>query len=175
MFLDRDGVLNQAIVREGKPYPPASLAETVLVNGAADSLARLKKRNFLLIVVTNQPDIRRGTASKQTLDEIHAFLAAELPLDDLFVCCHTDEDACSCRKPKPGLILEAANRHAIDLQRSYLIGDRWRDIDAGAAAGCRTIFIDHRYNERDPETLPDIRVSALSEAVDRILEEVDWN
>jgi D-glycero-D-manno-heptose 1,7-bisphosphate phosphatase len=173
VFLDRDGVINAAIVRDGKPYPASAVSETVLVDRAEISLARLRERGFLLIVVTNQPDVRRGTMSRERVDEIHRFLAAKLPLDDFFVCYHDDQDECACRKPQPGLLLEAARKYQIEVAQSYLIGDRWRDIGAGTAAGCRTIFIDHGYNERGPEPLPDIRVYALSEAVERILEEVE--
>jgi D-glycero-D-manno-heptose 1,7-bisphosphate phosphatase len=173
VFLDRDGVINAAIVRDGKPYSASDVTETVLVDSAETSLARLKEHGFLLIVVTNQPDVRRGTMSRERVDEIHRFLAAKLPLDDFFVCYHDDQDRCACRKPQPGLLLEAAKKYQIEVAQSYLIGDRWRDIGAGSAAGCRTIFVDHGYNERDPEPLPDIRVYALSEAVERILEEVE--
>jgi D-glycero-D-manno-heptose 1,7-bisphosphate phosphatase len=173
VFLDRDGVINEAIVRQGKPYPPASVSETVLVEGVARSLDRLKKRGFVLIVVTNQPDVRRGRTSRENVNEIHRYLKENLPIDDFFVCWHDDEDGCSCRKPKPGLLVEAARQYEIDLARSYLVGDRWRDIGAGAAAGCSTILIDHGYNERLPEKLPDARVHTLSEAVERILEEVE--
>ena len=173
VFLDRDGVINEAIVREGKPYPPASISETVLVDGAESSLDRLKKHGLLLIVVTNQPDVRRGRTSRESVDEIHRYLARNLPIDDFFVCWHDDEDGCSCRKPKPGLLLEAAKQYEIDLARSYLVGDRWRDIEAGAAAGCKTILIDHGYKERLPEKLPEHCVHTLPEAVDRILEEVE--
>lgn len=171
MFLDRDGVLNQAIVRQGKPYPPASLAEIVIAEGAARALERLREHGFLLIVVTNQPDVSRGKVSKEDVNEIHRYLAQNLPLDEFFVCWHDDEDDCSCRKPKPGLLVDAAQRYGIALEHSYLVGDRWRDVGAGAAAGCRTILIDHGYNEPLPETPPDICVHTISEAVDRILEE----
>lgn len=173
VFLDRDGVINAAIVRDGRPYPPANIAETVLADRAEISLGRLRERGFLLIVVTNQPDVRRGTMSRERVDEIHRFLAGKLPLDDFFVCYHDDQDQCACRKPQPGLLLEAARKYQIEVAQSYVIGDRWRDIGAGTAAGCRTIFIDHGYNERGPEPLPDIRVYALAEAVERILEEVE--
>jgi transaldolase len=173
VFLDRDGVINAAIIREGRPYPASSVAETVLVDGAETSLARLRDRGFLLIVVTNQPDVRRGALTREKVGEIHRYLAAKLPLDDVFVCGHDDEDHCTCRKPKPGLLVEAAGKYGIDLAKSYMVGDRWRDIEAGSAAGCRTIFIDHGYNERDPETPPDIRVCALPEAVDRIIQELE--
>jgi D-glycero-D-manno-heptose 1,7-bisphosphate phosphatase len=175
VFLDRDGVINNAIVRQGRPYPPATVDETVLAPRAEASLARLKARGFLLVVVTNQPDVRRGGTSVANVEQIHRVLASKLPLDDFFTCYHDDQDRCACRKPRPGLLLEAAKKYRIDISRSYLIGDRWRDIAAGSAAGCRTVFIDHRYNDGSPETPPDIRVHSLSEAVDRILEEVASN
>lgn len=169
IFLDRDGVINQAIVRNGTPYPPASLDEVSLVADAAGSLHRLKERGFRLIVVTNQPDVRRGTTSKQMVEQIHAELAAQLPIDDFFVCYHDDGDGCECRKPLPGLLFQAARQYGINLQQSFLIGDRWRDIEAGAAAGCRTVLIDYGYNERKPEHSPDATVPSLGDAVNWIL------
>jgi D-glycero-D-manno-heptose 1,7-bisphosphate phosphatase len=175
VFLDRDGVINQSVMRDGVPCPPATVSETVLADSAAESLARLKDRGFYLLVVTNQPDVRRGTTAKEDVERIHDWLAAQLPLDDFFVCYHDDADDCACRKPRPGLVLEAAAKHAIDLSRSFCIGDRWRDVDAGAAAGCRTILIDHGYNERRPRAEPDTRVLSLQEAADWILKEVDSN
>jgi transaldolase len=173
VFLDRDGVINAAIVRGGRPYPPSSVGEVVLAEGVEASLARLRERGFLLVVVTNQPDVRRGTMAKETVDEIHRFLAARLPLDDIFVCYHDDEDTCGCRKPRPGLLFEAARKYGIDVKQSYVIGDRWRDIAAGNAAGCRTVFMDHHYNERGPEASPDIQVQSLPSAVDWILEDME--
>lgn len=175
VFLDRDGVINEAIVRDGKPYPPASAAETVLGDKAEESLGRLKEAGFLLVVVTNQPDVGRGAMKRETVEEINGMLAERLPIDCFSVCYHSDEDRCACRKPMPGLIVQAAGKLSIDVAASYLVGDRWRDIAAGVAAGCKTVFIDHRYNERGPDTEPDIRVRSLSEAVDRILEEVKSN
>ncbi len=171
VFLDRDGVLNEAIVRDGKPYPPRSVEETTIVTDAAPSLARLKQHGFLLLVVTNQPDVRRGATTKETVTRIHDFLSSQLPLDDFFVCYHDDSDACTCRKPLPGLIRIAADRYDVDLTASFVVGDRWRDIEAGAAAGCRTIFIDRGYNEKTPKSKADVSVFSLSEAADWILEQ----
>lgn len=171
VFLDRDGVINESITRDGKPYPPRNAQETTLVQEAEEALARLKARGFLLLVVTNQPDVRRGTTSRRDVEEIHRFLLSQLPLDDFFVCYHDDTDNCTCRKPRAGLLLEGAEKYGVDVSRSYLIGDRWRDIDAGTAAGCRTILIDRRYNERSPRVAPDVSVSSLAEAVDWILEQ----
>jgi D-glycero-D-manno-heptose 1,7-bisphosphate phosphatase len=169
VFLDRDGVLNKSVVRDGKPYPPASVRETVIVEDALSSLLRLKEQGFLLIVVTNQPDVSRGSTTRESVENIHRYLSARLPLDDIAVCYHDDRDACACRKPLPGLLLDAASIHGIALDNSYLVGDRWRDIDSGAAAGCQTILIDYGYNERSSTSTPDARVDSLSQAVDWIL------
>lgn len=170
VFFDRDGTLNEAVVREGRPFPPGSAADLKIVADAPAALGRLKKAGFLLVVVTNQPDVARGTQSRQAVEAINAALAAQLPIDDFFVCWHGDPDACACRKPKPGLIFEAATRYQIDLPQSFLIGDRWRDVEAGAAAGCRTILIERLYRERGPAVEPDFRAVSLEEAAGWILE-----
>jgi D-glycero-D-manno-heptose 1,7-bisphosphate phosphatase len=136
---------------------------------APDALAALKGRGFLLIVVTNQPDVSRGTQERAEVEGMHAWLKSILPLDDFFVCYHDDSDGCDCRKPKPGLLLQAAERYAIELGSSFLIGDRWRDVDAGSAAGCRTVWIDYDYAERAPSTEPSARAESLRAAVDWIL------
>lgn len=169
VFLDRDGVLNEPVVQEGKPYPPAAAASLRIFTGTAEALARLKEKGFLLVVVTNQPDVVRGVQKREIVEEINQRLRAELPLDDVLTCYHDDADDCDCRKPRPGLVKRAAQQHGIDLSLSYMIGDRWRDIDAGANAGCKTILIDRGYTERTPESAPDVRVRSLSDAVDWIL------
>jgi D-sedoheptulose 7-phosphate isomerase len=169
VFLDRDGVVNEVVVREGRPYPPKDAASLRIPAGAADALARLKERGYLLLVVTNQPDVARGSKRRDTIEEMNRRLSAELPLDGVLTCYHGDADHCDCRKPQPGLIMRAAQEHGIDLSHSYLIGDRWRDIDAGANAGCKTILIDRGYAERPPASTPDARVGSLPEAVDWIL------
>jgi D-sedoheptulose 7-phosphate isomerase len=169
VFLDRDGVLNEAVVRDGKPSPPADAASLRILAGAAKALARLKERGYLLLVVTNQPDVARGNQKRDVIEQMNRLLRAELPLDDVLTCYHDDADDCECRKPRPGLIQEAVQRHGIDLGHSYLIGDRWRDIDAGANAGCKTILIDRGYTEQAPATSPDVSVGSLSDAVDWIL------
>ena len=169
VFLDRDGVLNEPVVRNGKPFPPAGLGELKIYPEAAGALARLKHAGYLLIVVTNQPDVARGRTERRVVETIDTAIGAELPIDDFLVCWHDDADACACRKPKPGLLLEAAGRYGIDLSRSFLIGDRWRDIDAGAAAGCRTVLIDRKYRERQPDHPPDFRADSLTEAAEWIL------
>jgi D-glycero-D-manno-heptose 1,7-bisphosphate phosphatase len=170
VFLDRDGVVNRAVVRGGRPYPPSSVAELEIVPDAATALAELKRRRFLLLVVTNQPDVARGTQQRSVVEAIHTALRLRLPIDDFFVCYHDDGDACDCRKPSPGLLLQAATNYSIDLTGSFLIGDRWKDIEAGRGAGCRTVWIDRRYSERLPRD-PDARVGSLRAAVDWILQQ----
>lgn len=169
VFLDRDGVINEPVIRSGKPYPPANVQELVVAPAAREALSQLKQMGFLLIVVTNQPDVARGKMQQAEVEEIHARLFAELPLDDFFTCFHDDSDECSCRKPLPGLLRQAADKYNIDLSASYVIGDRWRDVDAGSAAGCRTVLIDYGYDEQSSSRAPDQKVPSLTEAVDWIL------
>jgi D-glycero-D-manno-heptose 1,7-bisphosphate phosphatase len=169
VFLDRDGVLNEAILRGGRPHPPATIAELRLFSDAAVALERLHKAGFVLLVISNQPDVARGTQTREAVLEINATLGAQLPILDFFVCWHDDADRCACRKPKPGLLLEAAALYRIDLTRSFLIGDRWRDVDAGVAAGCRVVLIDRHYSERPSDNAPDARASSLTDAVSWIL------
>lgn len=168
VFLDRDGVINRAYVREGRPFPPDTAAGLELLPGVAEAIARLKQEGFLLIVVTNQPDVGAGTQQREVVEAMHVRLMAELPLDAIKVCYHVENDGCTCRKPKPGMLLEAAAEHGIELTRSYLVGDRWRDIGAGLAAGCRSYFIDYGYREKRPEK-PYVPVKSLLDAVTRIL------
>jgi D-glycero-D-manno-heptose 1,7-bisphosphate phosphatase len=169
VFLDRDGVLNRVIVRDGKPYPPASLAELEILPDVPEALASLKARGFLLLVVTNQPDVARGSQQRAVVESMHRALQAALPIDEFFVCYHDDPDVCPCRKPKPGLLLQAASRYGLELTASYLIGDRWRDIEAGQAAGCATAWIDRNYAERSPSQPPTVRVTSCGEAARWIL------
>ena len=169
VFLDRDGVINRAFVRDGKPFPPPTPQELEILPGVPEALRELKANGFQLLLVTNQPDVGRGKLSLQTLDRMHEDLRAHLPLDDILVCCHTDQDKCDCRKPMPGMLIAAARKHNIDLAASFMVGDRWRDIDAGYNAGCKTILIDYGYSERPPDHEPDLRVRSLREAADWII------
>ena len=168
VFLDRDGVLNQALISDGKPGAPRTVDEFVIPPDRAACLEELKRRGFALIVVTNQPDVARGRQSIAVIEEMHRRLQAALPVDDVLVCFHDEADNCQCRKPRPGLLIEAQRKYDLDLSRSFLIGDRWKDVDAGNAAGCRTVFIDYNYNERGPSTEPSVRVSSLRGAVEWI-------
>ena len=164
IFLDRDGVINRAVVREGKPYPPASMDEFVFLDGVGEACGLLKQAGFLLVVVTNQPDVARGTQSIQAVEEMHAVMCKALPIDRVEVCYDADDSTGSNRrKPKPGMLLDAAHALSVDLSRSVMIGDRWRDIDCGHAAGCRTVFIDYGYKEQ-LRAQPDIRAASLLDA-----------
>lgn len=169
VFLDRDGVLNRAFVRAGRPYPPTNLDELEMLPGVVEACDALHKAGFLLIVVTNQPDVAEGTLRREVVEAINQAISNQLPLDDIRVCYHDDVDHCLCRKPKPGLLLEAARDWEIDLSASFMVGDRWKDIETGRRAGCKTVFIDNKYSEKDP-SCPDHRVSSLIEAVSLILE-----
>jgi D-glycero-D-manno-heptose 1,7-bisphosphate phosphatase len=168
VFLDRDGVLNRALLVEGKPLPPASLLEFEILPGVAQACKALKEAGFLLIVVTNQPDVARGTQKREVVEAINDALLTELALDDIKVCYHDDRDQCSCRKPLPGLLMEAAREWQIDLSSSFMVGDRWKDIESGRQAGCRTILIDRQYQEA-MLSAPDHRVDSLAEVPDWIL------
>jgi D-glycero-D-manno-heptose 1,7-bisphosphate phosphatase len=160
VFLDRDGVLNKAFVRDGKPYGPRSLDEFTLLPGVAEACAELHAAGFALVVVTNQPDIARGSQTRELVEQMHAKLRAAVPLDDIVVCPHDDVDDCDCRKPRPGMILDAVRRLRLDPRRSVLIGDRWRDIEAARRAAIRAIHIDCDYDEREATgadaTVPDL-------------------
>jgi D-glycero-D-manno-heptose 1,7-bisphosphate phosphatase len=173
VFLDRDGVLNRPVVRDGVPFPPANVKEFELYPEVATGCARLKAAGFLLAVVSNQPDVGRGTQTRAVVEAMHQKLRTAVPaLDAIEVCYHAGAsrgDPCECRKPKPGMLLAAATRHDLDLERSFLIGDRWRDVDCAKAAGCRAIFIDHGYSEPLREK-PDFIVQNFAEAVAQILE-----
>ncbi len=171
VFLDRDGVINQAFVRDGKPYAPATFAEFEILPGVADALRQLDEAGFLLIVVTNQPDVARGLQRREVVEAMHQRLRDELPLDDIKVCYEVETPASACYKPNPGMLLEAARERDIDLARSYMVGDRWRDVGAGKRAGCFTIFIDRGYAEPLTET-PDATCADLPHSAAFILRHV---
>jgi D-glycero-D-manno-heptose 1,7-bisphosphate phosphatase len=164
VFLDRDGVLLKAKIRDGKPFSASSINEFELTVDAKTACDRLRSAGFLLILVTNQPDVARGNISRNSVDQINTRLQAELLLDDVVVCDHDDEDNCNCRKPLPGMLDQAAVTHRIDLTISYIIGDRWKDISAGEAADCKTVWIDYSYTERKPTTAS-FRAISLLDAV----------
>ena len=169
VFLDRDGVINRPLVRDNKPFPPATAEDFELLPGVADACARLKAAGFLLIVATNQPDVGRGALARETVEAMHAKMCAALPIDRVEVCYDPGQGVPSdFHKPSPGMLLRAARELGIDLRQSWMVGDRWRDIDCGASAGCRTIFVDYGYDEKLRAT-PDFRAKSLAEAAESIL------
>lgn len=172
VFLDRDGVLNRPVVHDGRPYPPETADEFALYPDVPEGATRLKAANFLLVVVTNQPDVGRATQQRATVEAIHRRLQAAIPeIDRIEVCYHAGErfgEACNCRKPKPGMLFRAAGDLGIDLASSFLIGDRWRDVDCARAAGCRSVFIDRGYDESLRAT-PDFIVASFAEAANAVL------
>lgn len=172
VFLDRDGVLNRSVVRGGRPFPPATVGEFVLYPDAVESCARLAAAGFVLVVATNQPDLGRGTQDPATVAAMHARLLKEIPqIARVEVCPHGGTDhgqPCDCRKPQPGMLRRAAAALGLDVAASWMVGDRWRDVDCGHAAGCRTVFIDRGYDEPLRER-PDHVVGSLAGAVEVIL------
>lgn len=169
VFLDRDGIINRAIVRAGKPYPPSTLEELEILPGTIASLPPLANSGYILIGVTNQPDVARGIQSRQTVESFNALIAFSLPIREIFVCYHDNADRCDCRKPKPGLILQAANKYSLDLSRSWMVGDRWKDIAAGQVVGLKTIFVDYHYAEIYEGLPADFAVEDTSFLADIIL------
>jgi D-glycero-D-manno-heptose 1,7-bisphosphate phosphatase len=161
-FFDRDGVINQIVFREGKPCSPRRLDELKILDGVREFLLESRAKGFLNIVITNQPDISRGRMTVPELEAMHRRIREELAIDDIVVCPHDDTDACDCRKPKPGMLLMAAHKWHVDLTWSFLIGDQWKDIEAGKRAGCTTILIDYPHNR---DTKADVRAHNLAAAL----------
>jgi len=164
VFLDRDGVLNEPILTDGRPTSPMRVDDVRVIPGAREACAQLRAAGLLLIAVTNQPEVARGRLSPADLEAMNRVIEHELPLDAVYVCPHDDDDACACRKPKPGLMLRASAEWDIDLAHSCVVGDRWRDMEAGHAAGCATAFIDRRYAERRPAAY-DVKGTSLLDVV----------
>jgi D-glycero-D-manno-heptose 1,7-bisphosphate phosphatase len=169
VFLDRDGILNRTVVRDGIISPPHDLEEFDLLPGVAAATRRLTREGWILIVVTNQPDVARGKQTPARVEHIHNELRTLLPVHDVLVCFHDNSDGCGCRKPKPGLLLEAARRWRIDTKRSFMVGDRWVDIVAGQGAGCKTVLVERPYSGRE-RCEPDRCVVDLTEAADWIIQ-----
>jgi len=163
VFLDRDGVINKVYIKDGLPQSPNSLDELKILPGVKESIIKLKKLNFICLMVTNQPNVSRKKIDKNSVIQMNNFLKNEIALDDIFVCYHDDSDNCNCRKPKPGLLLQAGKKWDVDFKKSFMIGDRWRDIQAGEKVGCKTIFLDYKYNEKKPKK-PDFVSDSLLNA-----------
>ena len=162
VFLDRDGIINCAIVHDGKPYPPARLEDVELLSGTISSINQLAEHGYVLIGVTNQPDVARGTQSREVVESINAMILSRLPLREILVCYHDNIDNCDCRKPRPGLIIRAAEKYGVDISQSWMVGDRWKDIAAGQAAGLKTIFVDCHYTETYEGAAADFTVEDTS-------------
>jgi D-glycero-D-manno-heptose 1,7-bisphosphate phosphatase len=172
VFLDRDGVLTVPQFRDGRSFAPRRLAEFQIYEEAGRSLAALREAGFLLIVVTNQPDVGNGLVDRAVVEEMHSRLSKLLPVDAIEVCYHRQRDHCDCRKPKPGMLRRAAERLGIDCARSFMIGDRASDVEAGRRAGCRTVFIDLGYVDERP-LAPGFVVSSIGEAARLILRQAE--
>jgi D-glycero-D-manno-heptose 1,7-bisphosphate phosphatase len=169
VFFDRDGTLNEAVIRDGHPYPPAGVADMNLMPGAVDALQRLKAAGLFLAIATNQPDAAKGLTSRATVEAMNRWLTDRLPIDHVEVCWCLEGPDCKCYKPLPGMLFDAAARHNIRLDQSFMVGDRWRDIGAGKAAGCHTIWLRNDYDV--PRERPDRIVCSLAEAADVILQQ----
>jgi D-glycero-D-manno-heptose 1,7-bisphosphate phosphatase len=168
VFADRDGVLCANMMRDGRPVAPTRLEDFRLLPGVEDAVRALKSAGYLVIVVTNQPDVGTGRTPLATVEAMHDVIRSKLDVDDIKACFHTNADGCACRKPKPGMILEAAAERAIDLPASYVVGDRLSDIVAGQTAGCATIFVDYGH-EPDTPAKADRVVGSFAEAARVIL------
>lgn len=174
VFLDRDGVINRPVVRDGLPHPPDTVEEFDLYEDVSAGCRRLQEAGFLLVVATNQPDVGRGTQSRARVEAIHASMQAALPVITRVEVCYDPGGSAGStprRKPGPGMLLDAADALGVSLAESFMIGDRWRDVDCGRAAGCRTVFIDRGYREALRQT-PDWTVDSFAEAVEVILDAV---
>lgn len=171
VFLDRDGVLTEASIVDGVPQSPRLASEMRILPEAAPACEALRTVGLALICVTNQPEIARKNLDPAELGAMNEILRSALGLDEVVVCPHHDADRCDCRKPLPGMILDAATRLGIDLAASFTVGDRWRDVDAGSAAGTATVFIDRGYDEALREE-PDVTVGGIEEASEWIIEQI---
>jgi D-glycero-D-manno-heptose 1,7-bisphosphate phosphatase len=168
IFLDRDGVINHTLFKMGKQRAPYTLEEFKFIDGVPEAIAAFKKAGFILIVVTNQPDVARGWVSMDQVNLLNHHVHSHLSVDEIMACFHTEKDNCECRKPKPGMILSAAQKFGIDVTQSFMVGDRMSDVDAGKRAGCRSILVGQA--ESDVATvLPDYECLNLLEASDWIL------
>ena len=167
VFLDRDGVINKVFIKDGLPTSPNSLDELEILKGVKESISRLKKLGFVCLIVTNQPNVSRKKTSKNNVIDINNFLKKKIKFDDIFVCYHDDKDNCNCRKPKPGLLLRASQKWNVDFKKSFMVGDRWRDIQAGENIGCKTIFLDYKYKDKKPKN-PDFVTDTLLSATNII-------
>lgn len=170
VVLDRDGVINQVRLVDGRPHPPQSVDDLHLIEGVIEAVAQLREAGIRVFCMTNQPDVARGVVNLETVTQINEVIREQLHLDEIYVCVHDDADNCACRKPKPGGILYFIEKYALEPSETYVIGDRWRDVEAGRNAGCRTIYIESEYDEKKPDS-PDRVAVSLWAAASLIMEE----
>jgi D-glycero-D-manno-heptose 1,7-bisphosphate phosphatase len=170
VFLDRDGVLNRSRLVDGVPTPPCSIGEVEILAGVIEGIKILKEHLLVPVVVTNQPDTARGLSTQSQVHSINHYIGSVTDIEYFYTCFHDDADNCDCRKPSIGLLKRAAKDLDLDIQNSFMVGDRWRDISAGQAAGCKSFFIDYSYPEKQPE-MPFTKVSSLLEAVGIVIGE----
>ncbi len=170
-FFDRDGILNKSIIKNHKPYSPRFPGELNLNRGLLSFIKKLKKRGFLIIVVSNQPDIKNGKLSSYSLNLMNSIIKKFFLVDEIYICTHGKNDNCECRKPKPGMLIEASKKWNIELSRSYLVGDRCKDIEAGKSMNCTTIFIDYNYDEPKPKNCNYIffGISKMIKSIEKII------
>lgn len=171
VFLDRDGVLNRSILVEGVPRPPTCIEEVKILPGVVEAIQILKDHDLLPVVVTNQPDVARRVTSQAHVEAINTYIGSATNIEYFYSCFHDDANQCECRKPSPGLLLRAAKDLGLCIHKSFMVGDRWRDISAGQSAGCQTFFIDYSYPEQMPK-MPFTKVSSLLEAVNLMVGEL---
>jgi D-glycero-D-manno-heptose 1,7-bisphosphate phosphatase len=166
-FFDRDGILNKSIIKNQKPYSPRFPNELKLNHKFLPFIKELKKKNYIIIVVTNQPDIKRGKLTKYSLKIINSIIKKYFLVDEIYVCMHDKVDKCNCRKPKPGMLKKAMKKLNIDLKKSFLVGDRNKDVEAGNSVGCTTIFIDYNYDDLKPKNY-DYKFTSISKMINVI-------
>lgn len=172
VFFDRDGVLNKAVVKNNKPFPPFDISELKIEENAFEALKKISSFGLMNFVVTNQPDVSRKTNTRFNVEQINNVLLNNLEIQEIATCFHDNNDNCNCRKPKAGSLLKLASKYGIDLEKSWLVGDRKTDIDAGKNAKCKTIFIDRGYDEIKPQN-SDETVFSFEQAVERILRDLE--
>jgi D-glycero-D-manno-heptose 1,7-bisphosphate phosphatase len=170
VFIDRDGVILHSPVEGGIPRPARSAAEFAYLPGVGEALDLIRKASLVPVVITNQPDVARGLTTRALLEAFHERLRQDHGLVHIYTCFHDDKDYCVCRKPAPGLLQQAARDLDLSLPRSFMVGDRWRDIEAGFRAGCTTLLVRHPYSW---DASPDVSVSSLLEAAHHIIRNPD--
>ena len=146
LFLDRDGIINVPLVKKNKPFAPTEISQFRLYKNLNKTLNYIKKLNYLIIIITNQPELSKGNLNKKTLDQMHEIIYSTFPIDDIFVCKCQESSSCKCYKPKPKMLYDAKIKHNIDLKKSYFVGDTYRDVYCASNAGCYSILLKKRYN-----------------------------